>query len=480
VRASATAAGLCLDVEDAAWLLTARNEAGRRRRAAVREIGRLRGTAPLLELSEADEPGVDPVRALAALMAPPQATEAPEAAESPVALKPVKGPYRSSWAAARETAGTAQPTLQGSLAERRIIVVCGSGGVGKTTISAAIAIHAAEEGRRTALLTVDPARRLATALRLPPTAGERATIRVARGRHVEATQLDTRRTFDELVERFAPDAAQRERILRNPYYRRLADTLGGTHEYMAMEKLHRLAEQEEHDAIVIDTPPTRSAMSFLDAPKRLTDFLRGRFIRIMVRPAATAGRLTISAARLGARAMLRTVGRLVGAETLADAVEFLAAFEGLYGGFAERASRVMDLLASDECAFVIVASPSEGSLAEADAFVERLTGGGMHPAAVVLNRFTAAGPPAGIQSLAQDPGATARMEAGGPPDRASAAVVRLGIRAETARRAGLAAIEGFASRHPDVPIVTVPDLGPDVHDVAGLRRVAGRLFMPNP
>src|SRR5262249_41461052 len=157
-------------------------------------------------------------------------------------------------------------SLAGSLGDTRIIVVCGSGGVGKTTISAAIAIHAAAAGRSTVLLTVDPARRLATALRLPLEAGDRATIRVAPGCRMEALQLDTRRTFDELVERFAPGAAQRERIYGNAFYRRMADTLGGTHEYMAMEKLHQLAEEEGHDVIVIDTPPTRSALSFLDAP----------------------------------------------------------------------------------------------------------------------------------------------------------------------------------------------------------------------
>src|SRR5439155_25766284 len=251
----------------------------------------------------------------------------------------------------------ADQRLGHALAETRIVVVCGSGGVGKTTVSAAIAVHLAGCGRSTALLTVDPARRLATALRLPPFAGGRTSVQVGGGRSMDALQLDTKRTFDELVERFAGAPDRRDRILSNPFYRRLADTLGGTHEYMAMEKLHQLAEDEQHEVIVIDTPPTRSALSFLDAPRRLTDFLGGRFLRLMLWPTATAGRFTVSAARFGARTVLRTVGRLVGAETLADTIEFLSAFDGMYAGFKARANRVLELMSSPQCAFVVVTAP---------------------------------------------------------------------------------------------------------------------------
>src|SRR5207253_6895561 len=159
----------------------------------------------------------------------------------------------------------------------------------------------------------------------------------------EAMQLDTQRTFDELIERHAGSDERRDRILANRFYRRIADTLAGTHEYMAMEKLYELAMEEDHEAIVIDTPPTRSALSFLDAPNRLTDFLGGRLLRWMLWPTARAGRLTFSAARIGAGAFLRTAGRLVGVEVLADTIDFLASLEGMYAGFEARAAAVRGL-----------------------------------------------------------------------------------------------------------------------------------------
>src|SRR5439155_1066742 len=265
------------------------------------------------------------------------------------------------------------------------------------------AVHQAAGCRSTALMTSDPARRLATALGLPPSTGGRATVRVGRGRSMDALQLDTKRTFDDLVDRFAGSPERRDRILSNPFYRRFADSLGGTHEYMAMEKLHQLAEEERHDAIVIDTPPTASALSFLDAPKRLTDFLGGRFLRAMLWPTPTAGRFGLGAARVGARAFLRVAGRLVGAEVLADTVDFLAAFEGMYGGFADRAARVMELLASPGCAFVVVAAPTPPSLEETGVFLERTAAAGIRTAAIVVNRWHPAAvvPPPGAEAASE-------------------------------------------------------------------------------
>ncbi len=365
-----------------------------------------------------------------------------------------------------------EPSLRPHMDGARIVVVCGSGGVGKTSVSAAVALEMAAGASGAALLTVDPARRLATALRLPMVAGERTEIPVGPGRTLEAMQLDTKRTFDQLIRRFARDRERQERILANAFYRRIADTLSGTHEYMAMEKLYELAMEEDHDLIVVDTPPTRSALSFLDAPHRLTDFLGGRLLRWMMWPTARAGRLTFSAARIGATAFLRTAGRLVGAEVLADTVDFLASFEGMYAGFKERAAEVLGLLRSPDCAFVVVTAPTPASLEEASYFIERLGQANMRAAAVVVNRWHRRARP-----LPPDAGAVAaRLAAGDAEQRAVSAALLARIRNEPRHAAEAAAMHGFARAHPEIPLLAVPELAGDVHDVPGLRRLAAHLF----
>jgi anion-transporting ArsA/GET3 family ATPase len=461
VVARAAAAGLRLEHAEAAQLLRSADEGVRRRRRDRRFVGSIRtGLGSPIELPDISDvpPGERPALLAMAIRGERVRPEIvrlpyrPEKTEAPPRTTPLDEPLRGA----------------------RIVVVCGSGGVGKTSVSAAIAIHAAEAGLRTVLLTVDPARRLSTALRLPRLAGERTTIRLGGGRSLDALQLDTKRTFDELVGRFAPDDAQRDRILTNPFYRRIADTLGGTHEYMAMEKLYELAQDEDHDVLVVDTPPTRSALSFLDAPKRLTDFLGGRFLRLMLWPTVTAGKITLSAARFGARTVLRTAGRLVGAETLADTVEFLAAFEGMYAGFKARADAVVRLLGSPGCAFVVVAAPTPASLAEAGAFVDRLDEGAMRTAAVILNRWhpAAPAPPAGT------PRAVAKLAKGDATDRAIAALLRFGLRGAARRSLEGREVALFMEAHRRVELAAVPELEGDVHDIAGLRRIAGYAFGP--
>jgi anion-transporting ArsA/GET3 family ATPase len=379
-------------------------------------------------------------------------------------------------ASSRDDAEPVRVSLPGRLGRHiegaEVIVVCGSGGVGKTTVAAAIAVHVAPGRGTAALLTVDPARRLATALRLPLVAGDRARLRLGRGAGLEVMQLDTQRTFDEVIERYGGSRERKDRILSNRFYRRISDTLAGTHEYMAMEKLYTLAEEEDHDAIVIDTPPTRSALSFLDAPTRLTEFLGGRVLRWMVRPSARAGRLTLSAARLGAGAFLRTFGRVLGTEVLADTVEFLSAFEGMYGGFADRAERVLALLRSERCAFVVVTAPTTASLEEAAFFVDRLTENGMRPAAVVVNRWHR-----DLPSLPQEAGRVAEdLAAGSGEQRAAGAVLAAAVRRHPRVAAEGAAVATFIEGHPRIPLLGIPELAGDVHDVPGLRRVAGHLF----
>jgi anion-transporting ArsA/GET3 family ATPase len=456
-------AGLSLSDEQSATVAEHALAADQRfavQRGFLRE---LRRHAPLLTLP--DVPSLDPKVVVGELALEMAGEGRGERMLDRVREEPRRSPPRASVLRGSDPAET---DLVGLLEESRIVVVCGSGGVGKTTISAALAVRLAERGRETALLTVDPARRLASALRLPSSPGERARINVGSNRSLVAMQLDTQRTFDELIERHAGTAERRERILSNRFYRRIADTLSGTHEYMAMERLYELAAEEGHQSIVIDTPPTRSALSFLEAPRRMTDFLGGRFLKWMLWPGARAGRLTLGVARFGAAAFGRTIGRLIGAEVLADTVEFLAAFEGMYEGFKKRAAAVLDLLRSPQCAFVVITAPTPGSLEEAGYFIERLRSGGMRAQAVVANRWHVDG----LVLPEEVSSAIATLEVGDAQARSVAAMLLDQLRREPRRAAEADAMASFARAHPRVPIVPVPELSGDIHDVAGLRRVA--------
>jgi len=352
---------------------------------------------------------------------------------------------------------------------KRIVVVCGSGGVGKTTVSAAIALRLAEERERVTVLAVDPAKRLATALGLPKTPGERATIRV-QGTRLEAQVLDTKRTFDELVERHAGSKESAQRIYDNRFYKRIADTLSGTHEYMAMERLYELATTEAWDGIVIDTPPTRSALSFLDAPKRMTDFLGGQMLRWLLWPYRKGGRMGLRGVSLGAQAFSKTLGRITGTELLSDLGQFLAAFEGMYDGFKQRAEAVLQLMRDPGTGFVVVTAPEGRSLEEAGHFVERLAEAGMHLMGVVVNRWRMA------PALTVPEAVTAALAAGTPSERALAATLDLGRNLQALERRERAATEAFAGSTPEVPLTFVPQLPLDVHDVAGLSEIGGHVL----
>jgi len=468
LRRMANEQGLPLSTDSAERLLQAAIAADGRHREQSRFMDELQAIGPVLTLP--DVPSATGPTCVAALAAEIAGSTAGLGDPRPSRQTPVRA------SAVRGSVGVGR-SLEGCAENARIIVVCGSGGVGKTTISAAIAVHFAEAGRRTALLTVDPARRLASALGLPTSAGERTEVGLRRGRGLQAIQLDTQRTFDDLVRTLAGSAERRDRILNNPFYRRIADTLSGTHEYMAMEKLYELAGEEDHDLIVIDTPPTRSALSFLEAPKRVTEFLSGRFLRWMLWPSARAGRLSLSVARFGATAFAKTVGRLFGAEVLADTAQFLASFEGMYGHFKDRANRVRALLQSPECAYIVVAGPEAGSLGEAEVFLDHLTEARMHPAAVVVNRWHALHlEDATLLPLERATAAVVSLSAGTPEQRAAAAVIDHGIRAEPRIRTEAEAIQRFHGHHPTVPIVMARDLAQDVHDIRGLRRVGRELF----
>ncbi|WP_405985241.1 ArsA family ATPase [Streptomyces sp. NBC_00872] len=273
----------------------------------------------------------------------------------------------------------------------RIIVCCGSGGVGKTTTAAALGVRAAERGRKVVVLTIDPARRLAQSMGIDSLDNTPRQVKGIEGPgELHAMMLDMKRTFDEIVEAHA-DGQRARAILENPFYQSLSAGFAGTQEYMAMEKLGQLRARDEWDLIVVDTPPSRSALDFLDAPKRLGSFLDGKFIRLLMAPAKMGGRAGMKFLNAGMSMMTGTLGKLLGGQFLRDVQTFVTAMDTMFGGFRTRADATYRLLQAPGTAFLVVAAPERDALREAAYFVERLAAEEMPLAGLVLNRVHGSG-----------------------------------------------------------------------------------------
>jgi anion-transporting ArsA/GET3 family ATPase len=368
----------------------------------------------------------------------------------------------------------------------RIIVCCGSGGVGKTTAAAAIGLRAAERGRQACVLTVDPARRLAQSMGLTSldnTPRQVDGVDTGGGGSLHAMMLDMKRTFDEIVESHSdPDRAAQ--ILANPVYQSLSSSFAGTQEYMAMEKLGQLRRADEWDLIVVDTPPSRSALDFLDAPQRLGRFLDGRLIRLLTAPART-GMSAMRVLNAGFSMMTGALTRILGAQVLKDAQTFVTAFDTMFGGFRERAEATYQLLQAPGTAFLVVAAPEPDALREASYFVERLDAERMPLAGLILNRVhnSQAGRLSAARSLAAAETLETQdrpNEAGSDVPRNTIAIAALRMHAErmhlSKRERRLA--EHFTSAHPAIPVAEVVAQPEDVHDLAGLRVVGTILSRP--
>jgi anion-transporting ArsA/GET3 family ATPase len=356
----------------------------------------------------------------------------------------------------------------------RIIVCCGSGGVGKTTTAAALALRAAEQGRKVVVLTIDPARRLAQALGLTAldnTPRKVAGVDAAAGGALDAMMLDMKRTFDEVV--IAHSTPQRaQAILDNPFYQSLSSSFAGTQEYMAMEKLGQLRAEGRWDLIVVDTPPSRSALDFLDAPQRLGSFLDGRFIRVLMVPARTGGRAYLKVLGAGFGAVTGMLTRILGAQVLKDMQTFIAALDTMFGGFRERADTTYQLLQASGTSFVVVASPERDALREASYFVERLGAEAMPLAGLVLNRVHLGGG-SSLSAERALAGAETLDESG--EHLLASALLRLHadlmrVAAREQRMRGR-----FTAAHPRVAVVDVPAQPGDVHDLDGLRLIGTAL-----
>ncbi|MFF5372001.1 ArsA family ATPase [Streptomyces sp. NPDC013187] len=418
----------------------------------------------------------------------------------------------------------------------RIVVCCGSGGVGKTTTAAALGLRAAERGRKVVVLTIDPARRLAQSMgidSLDNTPRRVKGIDDTAGGELHAMMLDMKRTFDEIVEAHA-DPERAAAILGNPFYQSLSAGFAGTQEYMAMEKLGQLRARDEWDLIVVDTPPSRSALDFLDAPKRLGSFLDGRLIRLLTAPAKLGGRAGMKFLNVGMSMMTGTLGKLLGGQLLKDVQTFVSAMDTTFGGFRTRADATYKLLQARGTAFLVVAAPERDALREAAYFVERLAAEDMPLAGLVLNRVHGSGadglsaeralaaaenleeprivdqeggkavlrnsPDAQDSSDSPTPGTPARAsapEGGSPTDNAediehtgdaehtedperSVDELTAGLLRLHADRMQLLSREQrtrdrFTALHPEVAVTEVAALPGDVHDLAGLRTIGDRL-----
>ena len=277
--------------------------------------------------------------------------------------------------------------LDATIADSHVVVVAGSGGVGKTTLSAALAVRAAVEGRRVAVVTIDPAKRLADALGLAgdSTVGNdpvRIPLDDARG-ELWALMLDTRSTFDALVDRYSPNAEQAQRIRSNLFYKNISGALSGTQEYMAAEKLYELNGDDRFDLVIVDTPPTRQALDFLSAPARLRRFIDHPLYRIVIAP-SSIGLRAVSAV---SQPVLRTIAKVVGAQALDDALAFFKAFQGLDAGFRQRAHDVDRVLREPSTAYVVVTSGQAEPVAEATYFIGELESANVVVSLIVANRL---------------------------------------------------------------------------------------------
>ena len=348
-------------------------------------------------------------------------------------------------------------TLAEHVGNAQVIVCCGSGGVGKTTVAAALGLHAARLGRRAVVATIDPAKRLADALGVPGGLGnEPARLKVDGPGELWALMLDTASTFDGLVRANAASADQAERILANGFYRNVAGSLSGTQEYMAAERLHALHDDERFDLVIIDTPPTRNALDFLDAPNTLTKFIDHPLFKLLMMPT----RRGLKVLNIAAQPILRTIGKVVGGEALADAIAFFQAFAGMETGFRQRADEVTMLLHEDVTRFILVASPRADTIEEARYFADRLQRSKLGVAATVVNRCT--------PTFGESP-------AGRPDDTAVAALydnlaeLRAAASAERSQAQTLLADEA-------VHTTWVPTLPGDVHSLESLGTIRSLLF----
>src|SRR4051794_11518885 len=366
-------------------------------------------------------------------------------------------------------------SVQERLRGKRVVICAGSGGVGKTTTAAALGMGLAAQGHRVAVVTIDPARRLADSLGLRDLGNEPRLVDPGRfdGPGIEmrgelwAMMLDAKRTFDELIDRLAPDRRTRDEVLQNRIYQQLSGAVAGSQEFTAVAKLYDLDRSGRFDAIVLDTPPSRNALDFLDAPDRLTQFFEGRALRVFLAPTGLAAKVVGRSTGV----VFGVLKRLTGVDLLQDLGVFFRALGGLIEGFKERAEGVKALLGDPGTTFLIVTSPEREPVEEAIFFRGKLADHDMPFGGLVVNRAHA------LDGTAPDDADAAALEAA-LGARLAAKVVRAYGEARTLAQRDAAAIERLRAETGDTDPVVVPQLAGDVHDIDGLVAVHGHLFSP--
>jgi anion-transporting ArsA/GET3 family ATPase len=358
------------------------------------------------------------------------------------------------------------------LAGKRVVICAGSGGVGKTTTSAALAMGLAASGLRVAVVTIDPAKRLANSLGLAELDNEPRLVDphrfaghgIVMDGELWAMMLDAKRTFDELVERLSPDASARDDVLGNRIYQQLSGAVAGSQEFTAVAKLYELDRSGRFDVLVLDTPPSRNALDFLDAPDRLTGFLEGRALKVFLAPTGLAARVVGA----GTSVVFSVLRRLTGVDLLDDLGVFFRALGGLIDGFKERADGVKELLGDPATTFLIVSSPEREPVEEAIFFRGKLADHGMPFGGLVVNRVHSLG-------AGSDDADEAALE-GALGARLAAKVARAYAEERTLAERDAAAIERLRAETGDPDPVVVPQLAGDVHDIDGLVAVHAHLF----
>lgn len=363
-------------------------------------------------------------------------------------------------------------TIDAMCTNARVLVTCGTGGVGKTSVAAALGLRASQLGRRVCVITIDPAKRLADAIGLTEALGnEPQQVSIDSIGELWVTMLDVRETFDNLVRDTSPTAERAREVMENSFYRNLSRSISGTRDYMAAERLYELSNDERFDLIIVDTPPSRNALDFLESPERLARFLKHPIVRLLVAP----GRGGLRFANAALTPVLKIISNIVGSDALTGVAAFLRAFDGMENEFSRRALAVADTLRSDQTSFVVVTAPSPDALKEADHFVSELKRLGISLKMVVANRM----PPRFGSATSVSEHLAASSESG---DRAAAHAL-LADMCEDSERA-IAGIDGFLTRtreqFADVPASAATELPSDIHDMASIAVLAQQLAAPQP